>query len=100
MAQRTRPAVHIDLVLRQAQVADRSERHDSERLVDLVEVDIVMLPADLGQKFLDGADGSGGEPGRLLRVRGVPDYARERGKVVAVGLALTHQDERGCPIRD
>src|SRR6185503_14685144 len=61
MAERAGAAMDVDLVRRQVEVADRGERDDGERLVDLVEIDLVVTPADLGQELLDRADGCGGE---------------------------------------
>src|SRR5690349_12976966 len=95
MAERAGAAIHIHFVLREVEIADRGERDDRERLVDLVKIDLVMPPADLLQQLLDGADGCRGEPRWFLRVRRVPNNARERTQSVAIGLALAHQDQRG-----
>jgi len=44
MAERAGAAVHIDLVVRQIEVAHGGHRDDRERLVDLVEADVEKIP--------------------------------------------------------
>ena len=80
MAQRARAAVHVDLVVRQAEVVHRGHRDDRERLVDLEEVGGLRVPAGLLEELADRADRRRREPLRLLRVRGVADDARERAR--------------------
>ena len=48
MAERAGAAVHVDLVVRQPQVAHGAQRDHRERLVDLIEADVARVPADLG----------------------------------------------------
>ena len=59
------------------------------------------LPAGLLQQLLDRADRRGGEPVRLLRVRGVADDARERLAAQALGASISrHQHQRRGAVVD
>ena len=78
MAHRTGATVDVDLGVRQIQVFHRGHGHHRKRLVNFVEVDIVRIPAEALVQLVDRTDRGGGEPFRLVGVRGVADNARDR----------------------
>ena len=65
------PPWTLTFLVRQAELAHRRHGHDRERLVDLVEIDLLLRPAGALEQLADRADRRGREPARLLRVRGV-----------------------------
>ena len=54
-AERAGPAIDIDLIVRDVQLAHRHQRHDGKGLIDLEQIDVVQRPACLAQKALNGA---------------------------------------------
>src|SRR5690606_34537708 len=60
MTERTSPTIHVDAGVIDVDVSHRSHRHRRECLVDLIQVGVVRLPAQLGQRLADGAYRSGG----------------------------------------
>ena len=100
MAERAGAAVHVDARMVDVHIAHRRHGHGRERLVDLVEIRVAGLPAELGEQRLDRADRSGREPLRLVRVARVAEDARERLEAARFRSALAHDDQRGGAIRD
>ena len=100
VAERAGAAVHVDLVVRQAVLLHRRHGHHREGLVDLVEIDLLRVPAGSFKQLPDRADGRGGEPRRLLRMRGVADHGRERRKPTRFGRRAAHHDERRRAVGD
>ena len=50
--------------------------------------------------YVAGLHGGGGEPARLLRVRGVADDARQRLAAQLLGTAFGHEHHGGCAVID
>src|SRR5688572_18301503 len=69
MAERAGAAVDVVLVVRQVVLLHRRHGDHREGLVDLVEVDVLRAPPGALEKLADRADGCGGEPSGLLRMR-------------------------------
>ena len=66
MAKRSRAAVHIDLVVRDAKIVHCEHGDAGKGLVDFEQIDIADRPSGLGQTFVDRADGGGGKRRRFL----------------------------------
>ncbi|MNS50666.1 hypothetical protein D3C72_833200 [compost metagenome] len=92
MAQRAGTAIHVELVVRDAQFAHRCHRHHGKGLVDFEQIDLVQRPAGLLQQGVDGADRGGGEPLRFLRMGGMADDARQRLQAACRGIFFGQQD--------
>ena len=56
MTLRARAAEDVDPVVGEAEFAHRNHRHHRERFVDLEQVDVIRLPAQLREQRFDGAD--------------------------------------------
>ena len=67
----TGAAIHVDLVVINAEIAHRRHRDDGKRLVDFIQVDIVGAPAKLVVQDPYCRDRRRGEPCRLLSKTGV-----------------------------
>ena len=100
MAERAGAAVHVHLLVRDADVAHGRHGHDGKGLVDLVETDVASRPADLLQQLLDGSDRCCREPGGCLGDAGNAGNAGERLQLAPLGFAGAHQDEGRRAIRD
>ena len=87
MPERHRAAQDVQTLLVDAEGARRRHRHDRERLVDLEDVDVARRPAGLVEQRAQGADRRGGEVGRRLGVRGMPDDARADRRAAAPASA-------------
>ena len=94
-AERSRAAVDVELLVRDAELFHRRHRDDRERLVDFEQIDISDFPADVLQELVHRADRRGREPFRLLRMRRVADDARERLEAALLCLVGAHQ-HGGC----
>ncbi|KAG1081764.1 hypothetical protein G6F40_015372 [Rhizopus arrhizus] len=95
MAQCAGTAIHVELVVRDAQLTHRRHRHHGKGFVDFEQIDLVQRPAGLVQQRVQRADRCGGEPLRLLRVGGVADNAGQRGDAARGGIFLGQQDHGG-----
>jgi hypothetical protein len=62
----------------EAEVVDRGHRHDGKGLVDLVQVDVVRLPAEPVEQVLHGRYRRRGEPLGRMREAAVADDPRQR----------------------
>ena len=100
MAERAGAAVHIDLFARNPVFDHRGHRHDRKRLVDLEQVGGFRRPAGLLVDLRDRRHGRGGEPARILRMRGLRDDPRERRQAPPLRLRFAHQDERRRAVVD
>ena len=78
MAQSRRPAMDVDLFVRDAEVAHGDHGDAGEGFVDFEQVDLADAPAGFLQRLAHGGDGGGGELARLLRMGGVGDDAGDR----------------------
>src|SRR5579872_4132742 len=94
MAERAGPAIHIDLFMRQIELAHHREGHDGKGFIDFKQVGFALFPADLLQQFFDGADRCGGEPCGCLRVSGMAEDSRQRLNIAPFGFRRAHQHER------
>ena len=75
--ERTGAAMHVDPCVLDADVTHGGHRHDRERFVDFVQIDVLGAPAEPLQCLLDRADGRRREPLRLLSVARVGENARQ-----------------------
>src|SRR5450432_647505 len=100
VAERDRPApdVHPPRVEPQHPVVGDGD--DRERLVDLPEIDVLLLPAVARQQPLDRARWRGGEPLGRLREPGGAHDARDRLPPPSRGDVRRRQDQRRGPIID
>ena len=94
------PPWMLTFVRRKAEFAHRRHRHDRERLIDLVEFDLVLGPAGPLKQLPHRTDGCRGEPARLLAVRGVRPDRRQRRQAAALGFGPPHHHQCGSPVRD
>jgi hypothetical protein len=100
MAERDGAAVHVDLVLVDAQDADRVQGDGRERLVDLPEVDVLGLQAGLLERLLRSARGGPGEVGVVGGRLGVGDDLGERLLAVGRSPLVRGQHERARAVVD
>src|SRR5690606_4676351 len=85
-----RAAMDIHLVMRQTEVFHGCHSDDGKGFVDLVKVDVVSLPVQLGQQLLDGADRGGGEPLGLMCMLAVSDNAGQWGGTELLCCGFPH----------
>src|SRR5262249_35833771 len=74
--------------------------HDSERLVDLDEVNILRLEAKLAERQIDGLGWSRREPLGCLRDAAIADDARERCEPVLLHRSFARENEGACAVID
>ena len=86
--------------MRHFQLVHQRHGHHGEGFVDFPQVHIAHLPAGFFQRLFAGLHGGGGEPARLLRVRGVADDARQRLAAQLLGAAFGHEHHGGCAVID
>ena len=110
MAQCAGTAIHVELVMRDAQFAHRRHRHHGKGFVDFKQIDLVQRPAGLVQQLVQRADRGGGEPLRFLRMGGMGNdpcqwlqaaaagFEPEANQVrLADGSAVSYQQLIVCP---
>ena len=100
MAEGAGAAVDVHLFVRQAVLLHCRHGHDGERFVDLVEVDLLRVPAGKLKKFRDCAHGGGREFARRLCVRGMSHHHRERGQAALFGGGAAHHHQRRGAVGD
>ncbi len=100
MPERAGAAVHVHLVVRQAVLLHSRHGHYGERLVHLVEIDTLRVPAGALEKLRHRADRRGREPVGLLGVRRVAGDERKRREAAPLGGGAPHEDQRRGAIRD
>ena len=81
------PPFTLDLLVRQIEIVHRCHRDNREGLVDLVEIDLALLPVDAVEQLADGAHRRRGEPGRRLREGRMAANDRERLQAAPIRLA-------------
>src|SRR3954468_15809892 len=100
VTERDRPAVDVDDLARDAELAHRLDAHLGERLVDLDQVEVGHGLAGLGQRVLDGV----GRLGLQRAVRAghvaVRDDLGEPGEPELLGLGPAHHHDRGGAVGD
>jgi hypothetical protein len=95
MAERAGAAIDVELFPGNAEIALRRHRHHSEGFVDLEQVDVTDVPADLVEQFSYRRDRRGGE---LLRFLAVGRMALDLGKyrqALPIGERSFGED-KGC----
>ena len=75
MPQGAGTAIDIRFLVIQSQVLHRCHRHRGKRFIDLVQIDVIGLPIQLRQQFLDGAHRRQREPLGLARKARVTEHA-------------------------
>src|SRR3954454_9886103 len=98
MAERDGAAVHVDLVLVDAEHPDRVEHHGGERLVDLPEVDVVGREPGLLERDLRGGGGRAREVGEVVGDLTLGHDRRERRAAVLLGPLVGGEDHRTRPV--
>ena len=100
MAERDRPAVDVDLVAVELEVAHELLGDHREGLVDLEEVDVVERHAGLGQHLARGRHRRVQHQGRAVADVGHRDDAGPRLQAVRLGVVGRRQQQRGRAVDD
>ena len=100
MAKGAGAPVHVHLFGIESQFTRCKHRDHGEGFVDLEQVDVLLYPARLAEKFLDCPDRRERERLRCLGVGRMGHDARADGERVARGDVTPRHDERCSPIRD
>ncbi len=75
------------------EIVHRRHGHGSKRLVDLIQVGILGLPAELGQSLPDSAHGCGREPLRLMCMACIGKDPGDRLQTTLASRACAHQHQ-------
>ena len=97
MAERAGAAVDVDLLMRQREIAHRRHRDDSERLVDLEQVDRVLRSSRSFRTAFHRADRSGREILRRSGVSRVRDDCGERRDAAFFGFSARIMTSAAAP---
>src|SRR2546421_6840430 len=100
MAERDRAAVHVHLLLVQAELADDDETLRRERLVQLHEIDLVDPEARPLQQLPDRRARPDAHHARVDPCDGAADEAAQRLDAEFLRLLLAGDHERGCSVVD
>ena len=100
MAERDRPAVHIDPIVIGTDLALPRQHDRRERLVDLDEINVVDRQPGTGEHLLGGRDRRREHQSRIVRGERELDQPRPGPDAEFACTSLTHHDHRGRAVGD